>query len=179
MKTHSTLYTLLLMVLLGTFSAQAQAPAPGVAPAARPGRAVPKPRATPGRPAPAKAEGIKDGLSMQKGRVVLTELGTSNPLVADKKLINGTVITPSGVVTGTDGTTAQVKEGDYVSLTGRITSRADLVAADSIAKVQLFDARYPGKRKKMEEAAEKKAKAKEKMAEARAKAKEKAAKRKK
>ena len=171
MKLPSTFYPVLIMVLFGTFSAQAQAP--------QPGRAVPKPRVVPGRPAPAKGEGIKDGLSMQKGRVVLTELGVSNPLVGDKKLVNGTVITPAGVVTGTDGTAAQMKEGDHVSLTGRITSRVDIVAADSIAKIQLFDALHPGKRKKMEEAAEKKAKAKEKVAEARAKAKEKAAKRKK
>ena len=150
------------IVLLGSFAARAQAP--------RPGRVLPKPRV-----AAAKAEGVKDGLSMQKGRVVLTELGISNPLVADKKLVNGTVITPAGVVTGTDGTTAQMKEGDLVSLSGRITSRSDIVAADSIAKIQLFDALHPGKRKKMEAEADKKAKAKEKIAEAKAKAKEKAA----
>lgn len=166
MKPTLLLRASLFVLLLGSFAGQAQTP--------RPGRAVPKPRTT-----AAKAEGVKDGLSMQKGRVVLTELGISNPLVTDKKLVNGTIITPAGVVTGTDGTTAQMKEGDLVSLTGRITSRADIVAADSIAKIQLFDALHPGKRKKMEEAAEKKAKAKEKAAEAKAKAKEKAAKRRK
>lgn len=164
-QTHLLRISLFLM-LFSSFAVQAQTP--------RPGRAVPKPRT-----AAAKTEGVKDGLSMQKGRVVLTELGISNPLVADKKLVNGTVITPAGVVTGTDGTTTQMNEGDQVSLSGRITSRADIVAADSIAKIQLFDALHPGKRKKMEEAAEKKAKAKEKAAEAKAKAKEKAAKRKK
>ena len=161
MKTLS-LYTLLFAVLFAAAPAQAQT--------TKPGRVVPRPR-----PVASKTEGIKDGLSMQKGRVVLTELGISNPLVADKKLINGTVITPAGVVTGTDGTTAQMLEGDLVSLSGRITSRAAIMAADSIAKVQLFDALHPGKRKKMEAEAEKKAKAKEKAAEAKAKAKEKAA----
>ena len=161
MKTLSTLYSFFIVALLGAAPAQAQT--------ARPGRVAPKPRT-----AAAKAEGIKDGLSMQKGRVVLTELGISNPLVADKRLINGTVITPAGIVTGTDGTSAQMKEGDQVSLSGRITSRTDIVAADSIAKIQLFDALHPGKRKKMEAEAEKKAKAKEKAAEAKAKAKEKA-----
>ena len=166
MKTFSPFHLFLLAVLLGSFSVQAQT--------AKPGRVAPKPR-----PTAAKTEGTKDGLSMQKGREVLTELGISNPLTADKKLINGTVITPTGIVTGTDGIAAQMKEGDHVSLTGRITSRTDIMAADSIAKVQLFDALHPGKRKKMEDAAEKKAKAKEKMAEQRAKAKEKAAKRKK
>jgi hypothetical protein len=170
MKTSFSFYTFLFVVLFGSAAAQAQPTSPG--------RLAPRPRAVPGRPAPAKAEGIKDGLSMQKGRVVLTELGISNPLIADKKLINGTVITPAGVVTSTDGTTAQMIEGDHVSLTGRITSRTEVMAADSLAKIKLFDALHPGKRKKMEEAAEKKAKAKEKMADQRAKMKEKAAKRK-
>ena len=165
MKTLS-LYPFLFALLFAAAPAQAQT--------TKPGRVAPRPR-----PVASKAEGIKDGLSMQKGRVVLTELGISNPLVADKKLINGTIITPAGVVTGTDGTTAQMMEGDLVSLSGRITSRAEIMAADSIAKVQLFDALHPGKRKKMEAEAEKKAKAKEKAAEAKAKAKEKAAKRRK
>ena len=165
MKTNLFLCAVLSTALLGGFSARAQAP--------RPGHAVPKPRVAAG-----KTEGIKDGLSMQNGRVVLTELGTSNPLVADKKLVNGTTITPAGVVTATDGTITQMHEGDLVSLTGRITARADIMAADSIAKIQLFDALHPGKRKKMEAEAEKKAKAKEKLAEAKEKAKEKAQKRK-
>ena len=165
MKTLSPLYTFFIVMLFGAATARAQT--------ARPGRVAPKPRTM-----VSKAEGIKDGLSMQKGRVVLTELGISNPLVADKKLINGTVITPAGIVTGTDGTPSQMKEGDHVSLSGRITSRTDIAAADSIAKIQLFDALHPGKRKKMEAEAEKKAKAKEKAAEGKAKAKEKAAKRK-
>ena len=165
MKPTLILHASLFLILFGNLTAQAQAP--------RPGRVAPKPRT-----AAAKAEGVKDGLSMQKGRVVLTELGISNPLVTDKKLVNGTIITPAGVVTGTDGTTTQMKEGDLVSLTGRITARAEIMAADSIAKIQLFDALHPGKRKKMEAEAEKKAKAKEKAAEAKAKAKEKASKRK-
>ena len=131
---------------------------------ARPGRVQPKPRAV-----ASATEGIKDGISMQKGRVVLTELGISNPLTADKKLINGTVITPTGTVTTPDGTTTQITEGDYVSLTGRVTSRRAIADADSIAKVTLFDAKYPGKRKKMEAEAEKKAKVKAKLAEEKAK----------
>ncbi|MDQ2794397.1 MAG: hypothetical protein M3Y12_10385 [Bacteroidota bacterium] len=171
MKTPFSFYSFLFVVLFGSAAAQAQP--------ASPGRVAPNSRAVPGRPAPAKAEGIKDGLSMMKGRVVLTELGINNPLIADKKLTNGTIITPAGLVTGTDGTTAQMMEGDHVSLSGRITSRSEIMAADSIAKIQLFDALHPGKRKKMEELAEKKAKMKEKLTEQRAKVKEKAAKRRK
>ncbi|WP_457065803.1 DUF6799 domain-containing protein [Hymenobacter sp. UYAg731] len=134
----------------------------------------PKPRAV-----ASAIEGIKDGISMQKGRVVLTELGISNPLTADKKLINGTVITPAGVVTMPDGTATQITEGDYVSLTGRVTTRRAIADADSIAKVQVFDAKYPGKRKKMEAEAERKAKEKAKRDEEKAKAKAKAEKKKK
>ena len=157
---------LLGIFLLGSTAVQAQT--------ARPGRVQPKPRVT-----ASAVEGVKDGLSMQKGRVVLTELGISNPLTADKKLINGTTITPAGLVTTPDGTATQINEGDHVSLTGRVTTRKAIADADSIAKVQLFDAKYPGKRKKMEEEAARKAKEKAKRDEAKAKAKEKAEKRKK
>jgi hypothetical protein len=145
-------------MLLGSVVAQAQT--------ARPGRVQPKPRV-----AASAVEGTKDGLSMVKGRVVLTELGISNPLTADKKLINGTVITPTGMVTKTDGTATQIAEGDHVSLTGRVTTRRAIADADSIAKVQLFDAKYPGKRKKMEEEKAKKDKEKAKREEEKAKAK--------
>ena len=166
MKNSLLICAALTVALLNNSTAQAQAP--------RPGHVAPKPRAAVGT----KTEGIKDGLSMQKGRVVLTELGTSNPLIADKKLVNGTTISPTGVVTATNGTVTQMSEGDLVSLTGRITTRTEIVAADSIAKVQLFDALHPGKRKKMEAEAEKKAKATAKREDEKAKAKEKAMKRK-
>ena len=141
--------------------------------AARSGRVAPKPRVT------ATGVGLKDGLTMQKSRVVLTELGITNPLTADKKLINGTVITQAGVVTAPDGTTTQMGEGDQVSLTGRVTSRAAIVESDSLAKIKLFDALHPGKRKKMEDERERKAKAKAKVAENKIKIKEKAAKKRK
>jgi hypothetical protein len=166
MKSSPLFHGLLGLLLLGSVAAQAQT--------ARPGRVQPKPRV-----AASAVEGTKDGLSMVKGRVVLTELGISNPITADKKLINGTIITPAGVVTAADGTATQIAEGDHVSLTGRVTTRRAIADADSIAKVQLFDAKYPGKRKKMEEEKAKKDKAKAKREEEKAKAKAKAEKRKK
>ena len=146
------------MLLVGT-AAQAQ----NKLPPRRTGTA-PKPR-----PTAAAGVGLKDGLTMQKGRVVLTELGITNPLVADKKLINGTTISPAGLVTATNGTTTQMVEGDMVSLTGRVTSRASIVEADSLLKIKTFDLKYPGKRKKMEAEAERKAKAKAKLEEEKAK----------
>ncbi|WP_460548840.1 DUF6799 domain-containing protein [Hymenobacter daeguensis] len=158
MKSTSLFRGLLGIFLLGSVVAQGQT--------ARPGRVQPKPRV-----AASAVEGTKDGLSMVKGRVVLTELGISNPLTADKKLINGTVITPAGVVTTPDGTATQIAEGDHVSLTGRVTTRKAIADADSIAKVQLFDAKYPGKREKMEKEKAKKDKEKAKREEEKAKAK--------
>ena len=157
MNSKTLFQGILVALFLSAATAQAQTP--------RPGRVQPKPRV-----AASATEGVKDGLTMQKGRVILTELGISNPLTADKKLINGTIITPAGVVTTPNGTATQIAEGDHVSLTGRVTTRRAIADADSIAKVQLFDAKYPGKRKKMEEERAKKEKEKKERDEAKAKA---------
>jgi len=135
-------------------------------PPRRAGAVAPRPRVA----APTGVS-LKDGLTMQKGRVVLTELGITNPLVADKKLVNGTTITPAGLVTTPDGTATQMGEGDVVSLTGRVTTRTTIVEADSLLKIKSFDLKYPGKRKKMEKEAERKAKDKAKRDEEKAKAK--------
>jgi hypothetical protein len=129
------------------------------------GRVQPKPRvaAQPGA-------AMKDGLTMKGGRVVLTELGITNPLTADKTLINGTIISTTGLVTAKDGTTTQMGEGDMVSLTGRVTTRASIAEADSLLKIKQFDLSHPGKRKKMEEERAKKEKEKKEREEAKAKA---------
>ncbi|HEX8658550.1 MAG TPA: DUF6799 domain-containing protein [Hymenobacter sp.] len=161
MKFKTVFTGILAVVLLGAATAQAQT----TAPPRRPGGVAPKPRQT------ATGTGMKDGLTMEKGRVLLTEMGITNPLVADRKLINGVTVSPTGLVTATDGTTTQMNEGDVASLTGRITTRASIVEADSLLKIKTFDMRYPGKRKKMAEEAERKAKAKAKREEQKAKAK--------
>lgn len=140
----------------------------------RPGpRRVVAPKARP------KAGGtmLKDGITMKDGKLILTELGSTNPLTTDKTLLNGTVITMAGQVTGRDGSTTQLREGDLVSLTGRVSTRAEMVAQDSISKLQAYDIKHPGKRKEMEKAREKAEKAKEKVDKEKAKAKTKSAKR--
>ena len=150
--------------LFTAYGAQAQArPAPR-------GRVAPKPRVKAG------AAMMKDGVMMKDGKLVATEMGMTNPVTADKKLLNGTVISTAGVVTGKDGTTTQLKEGDYVSLSGRIETRAEMAAQDSIQKLQAYDLKHPGKRKEMEKAREKAEKAKEKADKEKEKAKAKAAK---
>ncbi len=150
--------------LLTAYGAQAQSrPAPR-------GRVAPKARVKAG------AGMMKDGLLMKDGKLVATEMGMTNPVATDKTLLNGTVITAAGVVTAKDGTTTQLKEGDYVSLTGRIETRAEMAAQDSIQKLQAYDLKHPGKRKEMEKAREKAEKAKEKADKEKEKAKAKAAK---
>ena len=157
MKLSILFVSVLTVVSLSDAMAQAQP--------SRAGRVAPKPRVA------ATGVGLKDGLTMQKGRVVLTELGITNPLQADKKLLNGTTISPAGAVTAPDGTTSQMSEGDLVSLTGRLTTRTSMVESDSLLKIKTFDLKYPGKRKKMEAEAERKDKIKAKREEEKAKAK--------
>jgi hypothetical protein len=126
-----------------------------------------------GRP---KTSGVmaKDGLTMQSGRVVLTELGLTAPIQQDKRLLNGTLITTKGQVTNVEGVTSQMTEGDYLSLTGRLTSKRELIEADSVRKLVDYDLKHPGKRKELEKAREKVEKEREKAEKEAAKAKAKA-----
>ncbi len=156
MKINQLLPGILAIICLNFVAAQAQM--------ARPGHVAPKPRVV------AKSDGMKDGLTMKQGRVMLTETGITNPMLANKKLLNGTSINTSGLVTTPDGTTTQMAEGDEVSLTGRVTTRASIMESDSIAKIQLYDAKHPGKRMKAEAERERRAKATAKMLEKREKA---------
>jgi len=139
-------------------------------------RRVVAPRRTGAAPTRARTTGVmaKDGLSMQDGRVVLTELGRTAPIEQDKRLVNGSLITTKGLVTNVEGVTSQMNEGDYVSLTGRITSKREMVEADSVRKLVAFDLKHPGKRKELEKAREKAEKEREKAEKEAAKAKAKA-----
>jgi hypothetical protein len=149
-------------------------------PAARrvlaPRRVVAPRRAGAAAPTRAKTSGVmaKDGLTMQNGRVILTDLGLTAPIEQDKRLLNGTLITTKGQVTNVEGVTSQLNEGDYVSLTGRITSKREMVEADSVRKLVAYDLKHPGKRKELEKAREKAEKEREKAEKAAEKAKAKA-----
>lgn len=118
--------------------------------------AAPKPRA--------KTGGVmaKDGFTMTGGKMTVTEMGLTTPLAQDRKLLNGTTVSTTGQVTSAAGTTEQMQEGDIVSLTGRLTTRREMVEADSVRKLVDYDLKHPGKRKEMEKAREKAEKAKEK-----------------
>ena len=148
-------------LLLGAAGAQAQTKLPPRR-AAVPARA--RLTATPGA-------GVKDGLALVNGRVVLTEQGLANPLTADKKLLSGYTVSPAGLVTSPNGTTVQMVEGDVASLTGRVTTHKVVAEQDSLLKIQQYDIKYPGKREKMAKESERKEKEKAKRDEATEKAK--------
>ncbi len=141
-------------------------------------RRVVAPRRAGGAAAPtrAKTSGVmaKDGLMLQDGRVILTELGRTAPIEQDKRLLNGTLITTKGQVTNVEGVTSQMGEGDYLSLTGRLTTKREMMEADSVRKLVAYDLKHPGKRKEIEKAREKaekeRAKAEKEAAKAKAKA---------
>jgi hypothetical protein len=139
-------------------------------------RRVVAPRRTGAAPTRARTNGVmaKDGLQMENGRVVLTELGLTAPIEKDKRLLNGTLITTKGQITNIEGVTSQLAEGDYVSLTGRLTSKREMIEADSVRKLVAYDLKHPGKRREMEKAREKvekeRAKAEKEAAKAKAKA---------
>lgn len=111
-------------------SAQAQNKLPP-----RAARAVPRPRLAikPGQ------EMLKDGVMLKEGKIILTELGHTGPLVADKTLINGTKITTTGLVTTPDGTSTQLQEGDEMSLSGRVSTKSVLAEQDSLRKLLEYD----------------------------------------
>ena len=150
-------------------------PVPGARRVLAPRRAV-APRRAAAAPVRAKTSGVmeKDGLTLKEGRVMFTELGLSGPLEQDKRLPNGTTVTPKGQVTSASGAQSQLSEGDYVSLTGRLTTKREMVEADSVRKLVAYDLKHPGKRKEMEKAREKTEKAREKAEKELAKAKAKA-----
>ena len=140
-----------------------------------PRRAV-APRRTGAAPVRARTSGVmaKDGLTLENGRVLFTELGLTTPIEQDKRLLNGTLITTKGQVTNVEGVTSQLAEGDYLSLTGRLTTKREMVEADSVRKLVAYDLKHPGKRKEMEKAREKVEKERAKVEKERAKAKAKA-----
>ena len=122
--------TAVLLLLATGLGAQAQTKL-----SPRRGGVAPRPRAVikPG------AEVPKDGVMMKDGKIMLTEMGQTSPLTADRTLVNGTRISTTGLVTTSKGTTTQLQEGDLVSLSGRVTTKAALAEQDSLRKVLEYD----------------------------------------
>jgi hypothetical protein len=129
--------SLLLTLVLagGSFVAQAQTKLPPRKPVQPRGRMVMKDAAT------------RDGAVMKDGKVILTQQGLTNPVLQETALINGTKIKPDGTVTMTDGTTTTMKEGDYMTLTGRLTTAVMKAEQDSLAKAAVMEQKAKGKSK--------------------------------
>ncbi|MET4109086.1 DUF6799 domain-containing protein [Hymenobacter sp. UYP22] len=124
MKWYPTLTGALLFVSLTTLTAEAQTKLP-------PRRPVqPRPKA-----ATPVGVTMKDGFMMKEGKVIVTRDAHTEALGAETSVVNGTKITPSGTVTMPDGTTAVLKEGDYMSLTGRLTTMAMKAEQDSLMQL--------------------------------------------
>lgn len=96
-------------------------------------------KVAPRRPATPKAkvvvrEGVtmKDGIVMQEGKVLFTRQGLTAPLTEPTTLTNGTKIMADGSVTMADGSTVVLKEGDMLSLSGRLTTATMKAEQDSL-----------------------------------------------
>lgn len=118
MKFFATLLTLGL--LTAGLSAEAQTKVPPRRPATPPARPV------------MKNAGVKDGFLMQAGKVMHTQHGHTAPVSALTALPNGTKVQADGVVILADGSTVQLQEGDYMSLSGRLTTIRMKAEQDSL-----------------------------------------------
>jgi hypothetical protein len=117
------LYAILAMAALlgaGTLSAEAQTQMPARKPV------------QPRQKTVIKGETMKDGFLMKDGKVMMTRDAHTDALTTESTLVNGTKVKADGSVTLADGTTTMLKEGDYMSLTGRMTTAAFKAQQDSL-----------------------------------------------
>lgn len=75
---------------------------------------------------------VKDGVTLKDGKVLMTQSSLTTTVTQETALVNGTKIRPDGTVTMTNGTTTTLKEGDYMSLSGRLTTAAYKAQQDSL-----------------------------------------------
>ena len=113
---------LALMALLGLGSVAAQAQT----------KIPPRKPVQPKAKVASNGPSIKDGVTLKDGKVLMTQSSLTTTVTQETALINGTKIRPDGTVTMTDGTTTTLKEGDYMSLSGRLTTAAYKAQQDSL-----------------------------------------------
>lgn len=133
MKFSTTFLTVSLLVL--GFTAQAQT------------RPAPRKAAAPQRPV-MKNAGVKDGFLMQDGKVMHTANGFTMPVAALTTLPSGVKVQPDGVVILADGSTTQLQNGDYMSLSGRLLTVRMKAEQDSLMKAAQMDPKGKKKRGK-------------------------------
>ena len=86
---------------------------------------------------------------MSEGKVMLTQQGHTNPVLQETSLTNGTKIMPDGTLTMPNGKSVTMKEGDYLSLSGRLTTAAMKAEQDSLMRAAKVDPKgKKGKKKK-------------------------------
>lgn len=113
-------FTFALVLSVGTLAAQAQTKLPPRKPVQPKSKVV------------IKGTTLKDGVMMKEGKLLLTQQGLTNPITQETSLVNGTKILPDGTVTMTDGSSAVLQEGDYMSLSGRLTTVVMKAQQDSL-----------------------------------------------
>ncbi|OWP64595.1 hypothetical protein CDA63_02220 [Hymenobacter amundsenii] len=128
-----------LVLLMAGVAFQAQAQTKALP--ARRGAVAPKARI-----ATAPGATMKDGFLMKDGKVMATRNAQTSAVGREEALVNGTKVQPDGTVMMADGTTVRLAEGDYMSLTGRLTTRAWQAEQDSLQQLKMMKAK--GKKKK-------------------------------
>ncbi|GAA4016297.1 hypothetical protein GCM10022408_32150 [Hymenobacter fastidiosus] len=96
---------------------------------------APRRTAAPRQKIVSQGETLKDGLVMKEGKVLFTRQGQTNTVTQPVLLINGTRIKADGTVIMTDSSKAMLKEGDMISLSGRMTTMAMKLEQDSLMMV--------------------------------------------
>ncbi|HEX8427922.1 DUF6799 domain-containing protein [Hymenobacter sp.] len=129
-------FVLALLLGLGSLAAQAQTKLPPRKPVQPKGKVV------------SKGISVKDGVMMKEGKVLMTQSGITSPVTQEASLVNGTKISPDGTVTMANGTTATLKEGDYMSLSGRLTTAASKAQQDSLMQATKDNSKSKSKSKK-------------------------------
>ncbi|RPD49400.1 hypothetical protein DNI29_00945 [Hymenobacter sediminis] len=137
MKVYRMLLAALLFSGAATLSAEAQTKLP-------PRRPV-QPRAKAAAPAGVT---MKDGFVVKEGKVMVTRDAHTEPLTTETALVNGTKIMADGTVTMANGTTTTLQEGDYMSLTGRLTTKAMKAEQDSLMQLSKNGGKMKMKAKK-------------------------------
>lgn len=91
---------------------------------------------------------VKDGVVLKDGKVLMTQSSLTTSVTQETALVNGTKIRPDGTVTMADGTTTTLKEGDYMSLSGRLTTAAYKAQQDSLLQAAKDNSKGKSKSKK-------------------------------
>lgn len=91
---------------------------------------------------------LKDGFTVKEGKVLVTQQAQTNPLTKEFSLVNGTKIHPDGTVTMADGSSTLLREGDYLSLGGRLSTAEAKAQQDSLMRLTQANAKGKPKKKK-------------------------------